>query len=359
MILSSLFTALALAQSTAQEPAAPAKEGAPAVQGPENGWTDIDGVLLVINDDILTRGRLRQTFLQRAQEANAHTEEDQRRIWNDLYNATIRERVEIQAGEAMGFDKAQIDRFARDDFEHFTKRRGGVVGLAKELEKEGLTAEELKEMRRNSIYSELWEDSVTGRGASTAARASRDRYVRPGLIQFEYGLTLEIPALLSTIGGNEGELRVQQLVLDATAFETIERAHDLAVQLRRRIVDGEDMGAVVRQYSVAGKNDGVIVGVSPSSFVRVYPGASDFIATAKNGDTSDPILVESGKNRGYLILRVLDRKGAEVPSLESPAVQARLVERLQKKVDDYRIELALHRALASSYIWRAEPPKTR
>ncbi|MBI5362795.1 MAG: hypothetical protein HZA53_06420 [Planctomycetes bacterium] len=358
MILTTLFTALALAQSSAQTPAAPAQEGAAAVQGPENGWKDVDGVLLVINDDLLTRGRLLQTFLQRKQEANERTEEGQKRIWNEIYNATIRARVEVQAGEAMGFDKAQIDRFARDDFERYTKHMGGVVGLGKELEKIGLTAEEFREQRRNSIYSELWEDSVTGRGASTAARASRDRFVRPGLIQFEYGLTLEIPSWLPTIGGSEGELRVQQLVLDAAAFETLERAHDLAVQLRRRIVDGEDMGAVVRQYSISGQNDGVVVGVSPSSFARVYPSAAGFVATAKNGDTSDPILVESGKDRGYLILRVLDRKGAEVPSLESPAVQQRLVERLQKKLDDYRIELALSRALANSYIWRAEPPKT-
>lgn len=362
MILLAVLTASVLASSRAQDPAPAANDarpqGPPAVdQGPPAGWQEADRILLVINDDILTRGQLARTFARRAKDANARTPDDQRKVWNELFTATIRERVEKQAGEAMGLDKAQVDRFARDDFERLTQRLGGIVGLSKALERDGITAEELKAVRRDAIYADLWKDSITGRGASAAARPSRDRYVRPGLLQFEYDLAVAVPARLAAIGGSEGELRIQQLLLDAASFESLERARDLALQLRQRIADGEDMGQLVRQYSVATEKDGVLVAASPSSVARVFPGAASFVQSAKPGDVSDAILVESGKARGYLLLRLLERKPAEVPPLASPAVQKKVGDDLQKQIDEYRIESALRRAIASSYIWQAEPPK--
>ncbi|MBK7875045.1 MAG: hypothetical protein IPJ77_04720 [Planctomycetes bacterium] len=346
----------AKADTGARTPSEP--DGAVA-QGPASGWQEADRILLVINDDLLTRGQLLRAFARRAREQNVRTPEDQRRIWNELFTATIRDRVQKQAGEAMGFDKAQIDRFARDDFERLTQSRGGVVGLTKALEKDGITAEELKELRRDAIYADLWKDSITGRGASTAARQSRDRYVRPGLVRFEYQLAVDSPARLAAIGGSEGELRVQQLVVDAAGFDTLERARELATQLRRRIVDGEDMSALVRQYSRVTDGDGVLVAASPSSLVRLFPGAADFVEHGKNGDVSDAILVENPRARAFVILRLLERKPAEVPPLDSHEVQRMVSEKLQKEIDDYRIELALRRAIASSYIWQADPPKAR
>ena len=344
--------------ATVQDPAA--AQGAPsAAQGPSDEWKEVDRVLLVINDDILTRGRMLRSYLRRASEQNARTGEDQRRIWTELYTNTIRDRVQRQAGEAMGFDKAQIDRFARDDFERLTDHLGGVVALTKALEKDGLTAEELKEIRRESIYSDLWKDSITGKGASTAARPSRDRFVRPGLIAFEYELDKLSPARLAAIGGSEGELQVQQLLLDASAFDTLERARDLATQLRRRIVDGEDMGALVRQYSRVTEKDGVLVSASPSSLVRLYPGAADVVEHGKTGDVSDAILVENARGRAFVVLRLLERKPAEVPALGSIEVQRKVADNLRQETDDYRVEVALRKAIAGSYIWQAEPPKGR
>lgn len=351
MIFGLLLSLLVAAQSPAPAPDASAVDGGP--------WATIDGVLLVINEDLLTRSRLGQAYQQAARDRNPRTPEDRARIWNEVYNASIRERLEVQSGKAMGFDDAQIDRFVRDDFDHFTRTRGGVIEFAKDLERDGITAEQFKELRRDGIYSELWENSVTGRGVSAKARPSRDRYVRPGRVRFEYELLLEAPGLMKTIGGSEGEIRVQQLVLDTSAFETLERAHDLAIQLRRRIVDGEDMTALVRQYSVPTPNDGIVVAESPSSLARAVPAAREFLLASKPGETSDPFLLESGKDRGYVLLRVLDRKAPEVPKLSDPGVQARIATRLQKQIDEYRVKTALDRTVAASYIWRAEPPKTQ
>lgn len=340
-------------------PSAPVQQDAAGAQGPSNDWQEVDRILLVINDDLLTRGQLLRAFARRAHEQNARTAEDQRRIWNELFTATIRDRVQKQAGESMGFDKAQIDRFARDDFERLTRSRGGVVGLAKALEKDGITAEELKEIRRDAIYADLWRDSITGKGASTAARPSRDRYVRPGLLRFEYQLAVDSPARLEAIGGTEGELRVQQLVVDAAAFDSLERARELTTQLRSRIVDGEDMGALVRQYSRMTDKDGVLVAAGPSNLVRLYPGAADFVEHARTGDVSDAIPVDTGRARGFVILRLLERKAPEVPALGTTDVQKKVGEKLQQEIDDFRIESALRRAIASSYIWQSEPPKPR
>src|SRR5262249_7573361 len=155
---------------------------------------------------------------------------------NELLTRRVRDQLQVQAGRTMGFDPEQIKRFVRDDLEHFTERFNGVVGFAKMLESEGTSAEEVRNDREEYVYAKLWDPAITGKAAAAAAsRPSRDRFVRPGLLQFEHRRLLDRPEALATIGGHGVRVVVQQLLLDTSSFAEKSAARALADELRARI----------------------------------------------------------------------------------------------------------------------------
>lgn len=345
--------ALALLVALAQEPAAPRPTG----EDPGQGWQDADRVLLVINDDILTFVQLHKPYRRLAREENVRTPEGRRKLWAELLDNTVRMRIATQAGEALGFDKALIDHHAREDFNRTKRTRGGVVEMSKWLVEQDLTAEELKEQKRNGIYAMLWEEAVTGRGVSAAARPSRDRYVRPGLLRFKHQIALATPGALARIGGRDDEFELQHLFVDASDFDRPERARELAAQLRSRIVDGEDMSELVRKYDADTPNDGILAKFSRAALEGVFPGIETFLRNAKEGDVSDVVALDNGRRRGFVLFRLHARTAAQVPDLAEPEVQEKIRELIQKELDEQRIDAAMHKAMAGSFVWEGELPR--
>jgi hypothetical protein len=343
---------LALAQTT---PAGPASSPAPAA---DVGWNDLDRVLLIINDDILTFVQMLRPFREMAREENVRTQEGQARLWSDLYVKTIRMRVATQAGQSMGFDEALIDYHAREDFKNFVRVRGGPSEMTKWLEQRDMTAEELKKAKRDSIYAGLWEEAVTGRGASTSGRPSRDRFVRPGLLRFKHQVALATPGGLARIGGKDDEYELQLLFVDVADFDRPERAREVAMQLRSRIVDGESMDELVDQYDPGSTDHGRLPRSSRVALERTFPRIGAFLTAAKVGDVSDVLAIETTSRKGFALLRMHGRTSAEVPDLAAQEVQRKLHDAVQRELDDSRIEMAMRQAMAGSYVWEADLPKS-
>jgi hypothetical protein len=363
MSLSIALLVLALAQDPFPPPSGdpgartPAAEPARMPQD-RSRWRLVDAAIVVVNEDIITVGALTRQVARRARELNVQSEEALAKVWSEVATTAVSSRLKVQAGRNMGFDEAQIDRFAREDFERWTERQGGVVGLTQFLESENLGVEEFRDYRRDLIYAELWEDSITGEGISVAARPSRDRFVRPGMLRFEYSLAGEVPGRAEAIGGHTEQIDFERLVLpfDPRDPAAQERARELATTLRRRILDGEDLARIVEQYALDKDTAGRSGLVEIASARRLYPEADAFFVSARPGDVSEPTLTDRRGRRGYVILRLNARKAAELPSLSDVEVQRKVAENCQKEIDEYRKEFARRQAEARSYIWQAPPP---
>lgn len=347
----------ALLQTPAAQVPAPAPSAAssPAAEhdGDAAGWTTLDRVVIVVNDDIVTRGQLsgRYALALRNGLERPKTQAEQDAFVSEIAHDAIVTRLKAQAGEALGFDPAQVERIQKNDLERAIKARGGVVNFSEFLSSRGITAEDFRLMRRDFIFTELWEDAITGSGASVSSRPSSDRYVRPGLIRFEYENAKLDPALLAEIGGRAETVHFRWLLLIANDESQLPVKLNLAQQLRAQIVDGADMEGVVENYSrVRGKDSDITTELATA--LRVVPQAAAFFRTARPGDVSDPMPYRSGEARGYALYRLEDRKPSEVPPLDSLEVQQKLARRLQTDFDQQRIEAALQRAWKNSYVWQ-------
>lgn len=356
MTFTSLLALCALLQTPPAEnpPPVAGPQAAPSASATNNdGWESLDRVVIVVNDDIVTRGQLsgRYLFALRSGMEKPKTQAEQDAFVSEIAHDTIVTRLKAQSGEALGFDPAQVERIQKNDLERAIKARGGVVNFSEFLTSRGLTAEDYRLLRRDFIFTELWEDAITGSGASVSARPSSDRYVRPGLIRFEYENARLDPVLLAEIGGRAETVRFRRLVLVARDESQLPKVLELAEQLRGQIVDGVDMEGLVDTYSAArGKDSDITTEVARA--IRVIPQAASYLTAARPGEVSDVLPFRGENTRGYALYRVEERKPGEVPSLDDREVQQKLARRLQTGFDQQRIEAALQRAWKNSYVWQ-------
>lgn len=351
MILHAFLAAAALVQ----DPAAPPRSSAE----PAGQWKVVDAAILIVNEDIITAGELTRQVIRRAKEVNARDDATLSRVWQEVASTAVSARLRVQAGRNMGFDEAQIDRYARENFERWTDRHNGVVGLTKFLAEEQITVDEFKELQRDRIYSELWEDSITGEGVSVAARPSRDRFVRPGKLRFEHERAKLSPARAEAIGGRTDQVDFERVLVpyDASEPGAAARAKDAVLTLRERIVAGEDIERVLAALAIDAK---ALTRSGPTETARarrILVEADAFLATAAPGDVSEPIAIERNGSRGWILLRMDARQPAEIPPLSDVAVQRKLAEACRKEIDEFRKELARRQVEARSYIWQAPPPE--
>lgn len=347
-----------IAVTLLQDPSAPPASGA-AQPARSSEWRVVDAAIVVVNEDIITIGALSRQVARRVRELNIRDDNSAvQRVWNEVATAAVSSRLKVQAGRNMGFDEAQIDRYARDDFERFTERQGGVVGLTKFLESENLPVDEFRDFRRDLIYAELWEDSITGEGVSTAARPSRDRYVRPGSLRFEYNLAGEMPGRAEAIGGHGEQIDFERVVVpfDDRDPGAQARAKDLATSLRQRALDGEDLGQLVEKSGLDKDSLQRSGSTEIATARRVYPEADRFFVSARPGEICEPILMNRRDKHGYMLLRMDARQPAEIPPLSDVGVQRKVASICQKEFDDFRKEIARRQVEARSYIWQAPAP---
>ena len=342
--------------SSSQAPAGSA--GAPA--GP-TGWRDLDRVILIVNEEMLTFGELTRALARENRARPFASENDANEVASRFQVARVREALRIQAGQDLGLDPTQVDRLARDNLDRRQEEMGGSAQMAAFLEANDMTLYEMKEFLRDRICAEFWDNYITGGGSvGQQARPSRDAYVRPGYLLYAHRQCLEHPELLPRIGGQAQAVVLQQLFLDASSTASAgneDAARALAEDLRQRIVGGEDMAELVEKYN-AFKNttqkQGLTEPLVESRLQQLDPSVAAFVAESKPGDVSE-VLDYRFKDHDFLrIVRLVERTTPSVPDLATFAVQKKISERIREDLSEWRLEQAFKGLFRDAYVWPQE-----
>ena len=362
MTTSLLFAALLAlgARQSAPAPGAPAAGTAEA--RPEEGWALVDRVEIVVNEDIVTRRSLMREMMLLQRKGQLTSQSNPREAEGEVRTNALKRLLAVQAGEKMGLDRALVDRqvnqFLRRQRDHFD----GVVGLAEHLESRDIDAQDHRREVERDLYQLFWTNYVTGEGPATqGARISVDRYVRPGLRLFEYRNLIAQPEQLPAIGGHPQRVTVQLLYLDPGAIGVdLAAARKLAVQLRERVLDGEDMALLNDQYGASKKRSSFQPEpLDEARLKQLDPALGEFVAGAQPGDVSE-VMTYATKERGEIwrIVRLVAREESAVPDIGSLDVQHRLTELYDRTLADYRLETAFGGLFRAAYVWQPEPGRS-
>ena len=340
--------------SRAPAATAPARQDAstPAAEG---GWEMLDGVEMVVDEDIVTLRQLRREVELLRRRGQVTKTDDMRAIVADVKTLSIRRRLSVQAGERMGVDRAIIERQVRLRLEREAERMQGVVGLSEYLHSRDIDAQRHRREIEEEAYQHIWTDYVTGEGpAPQASRVSVDRYVRPGQLLFEWRHLVAQPQGLPAIGGRPQSVVLQFLIVDPhTSGVEPDRARRLAIQLRERILDGEDMAELNRQYGAA-KNSFQPPPMDEARLKQVEPALGAFVEHAREGDLSEVMAYASSKGPAWRIVRLVSREAPVVPALESIDVQTKLVDLYTNDLTEYRLSSGFDDLFRAAYVWPPE-----
>lgn len=339
MIALLLATVLAL-----QDPAPPAP--------PTGGWRDVDGVVYVINEDIVT---LRGLQKQLAQYMRKNPGLDQNRARDMLSGEIVRNAVGSQAGEAMGIDAALVRRSVRDYERRVIESKGGVDQYTASLAADGTTAEEVRSDIQKYVLREMWESSRTGLGPNQQQKIIADRWIRPGTLRLTYTQIAENPALVSRIGGDSSKVVLQVLEIDPAKVGGTAQLESSAASVRARIAAGSsdfeaefnNLGLASGSWRPAGPFDEANLGNTDPELAR-------FVASAKPGEVL-PVLRPHGEIKTWRVVRLVERIPAHVPAFKSALVQRTIRDLLQSVLDGRRLDVARKLQYESSYIWPSTP----
>jgi hypothetical protein len=359
MLLSAL--ALVLVQSPSPNGGSPSGVGPAASDTPTPAELHVfDEVVQIVNENMLTS----VTFI-RAMRFESHgrgfaNEREQMDAQKKIQVETVKTALRIQAGQDMGLDPAQVDREARNWIES-RRELLGQDAFAEMLRKSSMTLYEYQEFIRDRLYSEFWENHVTGSGpVGQGERQSRDRFVRPGYMLFRYREAIKHPVTLEKIGGRDQSVIVQQLILDPRDFGGLEAARTQAGDLRRRILAGEDdMSDLVDRYGALKTNHGIENPHPEELIAKADPGLAGFIAEAKPGDVSEVLELTTKGRTGIRLARLVDRLPALVPEMSSIDTQKKLEKGLKSELSEWRKDQAYGVLYKSSYVWPTGEERSR
>jgi hypothetical protein len=356
-----LLLAMLSLQDPAVGPPAPPGQPAPAPQPAaasapartEGGWRELDRVVMVVNQDIITSSRLSLSLAQLMRTRKLSSDTERRAAEMQILGERVRERLAVQAGANLGIDEKLIERRVQENLDRLRERENGTVGLARFLQSRDVSAQEAPRLLKEDIYSQIWHDGVTGEGPGALGRVVADRYVRPGALPMFYRMALERPADLEAIGGSVARVKFQQIVLDVAQSGGEEPARALAAALKARVEAGEDMGSLARNYGTAREGDGVSE-AEQARLRELFPEIEAFTSKAAAGQVSDPIASSLRGKPLLRVVRLLERTEARVPDLTDATVQEKLRKRALERLDQSRLEQAYAGLLRSSYVWPPE-----
>ncbi len=336
--------------------ASPLAQDAAAASPPpsEEGWKDLDRVVVIVNEDIFTYRRLQQQLVKAKNKLGLEGKDALQQAQGEILTAGVRERLWIQAGLDLGVDPEQVQRMARNELERLEERFDGVVGLSEYLKSLGIEPTDARDEIKDIVYKDLFDDYTTGDSPTAIGRLSRDTFVRPGLCRFHFRNALASHRDLAQIGGKPQEVVLQFLIVDPKHFEDVEAGRVLADQLRERIQAGEDMGDLNEQYGGAKRNRGVTEPFDESRLALADPSLVAFVRDARPGDVS-PVMEYRKENLStWRLVRLVDRTPGVIPEFTSPEVQKALLKSLSDGRREYRRDMAFRRLIKGSYVWPPE-----
>lgn len=321
---------------------------------PSDGWKELDRVVVIVNEDILTQRALQRDLQRIKNKQGLEGKNALQQAQNDILTQHVREKLWVQAGQDLGVEPAQVQRLVKDNLERLEDRYDGVVGLSNFLTSRDLDSNEAREQLQDDVYSKLWDHNITGDGPTALGRISRDTYERPGLCRFHYRNASASRRDLAQIGGRPQEVVVQFLILDPRHFDDPEKGRELAGQLRQRIVDGEDMGQLNERFGGLKRNQGLTDPLDEARLAQFDPAIGEFLRDARPGDLSQVMEYRTENQSTWRLVRLVDRTPAQIPDFATPEVQNALLRTLEDGRREYRREEAFKRLFKGSYIWPPE-----
>jgi hypothetical protein len=339
-----LFAVLCCSQQT---PAA----GPNAAPASDAGWRDLNRVAQIVNEEMLTSRAIVHSIVRENQRRHFANEGEAQEAETQFRLDHVKAALAVQAGQDLGLEPAQVDRRVKDYLERMKEELQGSAGMAAYLKNKDMTLLEEQDQDRDMLYARFWSNYVTGEGPVGDARQSRDRFVSPSYMRYSYRQCLEHPERLREIGGKGQEVVLQQLDIDPQSAGGPEQGRALAEELRRRIVDGEDMGDLVERYGAMKNRRGMNEPLEESRLRRFDSAVGAFLVEAKPGDVSDVMEYKRKDSMRFRIWRLVERTTAVVPDLTVFVVQKRLADRIQKDLSDWRREQAYGVLSRASYVW--------
>lgn len=332
----------------------------------EAEWIELDHVVLIVNQDILTYRALVRDLKAALAERPTRDKSEMQQLQSSITTRRTEELLAKQAGRDMGFDEKLVERNVADRFEGAIATNSGVVGLSNVLQAKSKTPEELRDDIRERLYGRLWIDAVTGQGAGLTERPSRDRYVRPGQLRFRYERALGEPKTLQALGGGPELVRVQTLNLDPDAHGGLEATIQLAAAHARAIAEGADMTELVREHGAVKTNDGIGEPVELARLRSVAPALGSFIDARPSdparwpGYVSAPTVVGEKAGKPLVqIARIHSITPPRAPEFGTIATQNAMSRLVQDDLDRYRLERGFSKLYRAAYVWTGEDENSR
>lgn len=319
-----------------QDPAAPKAE-----------WKELDGIVNVINEDVVTR----RGFLKRLRQyLRDNPGTDPGRARDQLSLEIVRATVGAQAGEAMGIDANLIKRSVRDYEKRMIEARGGVDQYAAFLAQNEQTAEEMREEIGKYVLRDVWESSRTGKGPNQQQKVIADRYVRPGTLRFAYSQIAHDPRLVSVIGGSPSKVVLQILEVDPVKVGGTAQTGEMAQKIRDRIASGQSDFEPESGFALSNTTTGEREPFDESALAGVDEALAKAVAAARPGEVLAPIPPRD-KTPQWRVVKLVRRIPAAVPAFAADGVQKTMRDLIEGRLDARRLELAQRQQYDGSYIW--------
>lgn len=342
---------------------------ATAQGGPEapdlTKWTQLDQVMIAVNTDALTMNAIHRKVAQRMSELEISTEEDFIRLRDQVVQEEVRDILEHQAGQDMGFDPARVEAITRQMYQDEIREMGGISKMGDQLTIEGQTGREKQEGITSELYVQSWKNSVTGRDAGPAGRPYVDRFVRPSRVSQIYKRMAKTGAnieFLEDLGAKPALYELQALLLSARDFTTLEKAEKRAIEARQALgLGAADWDELIDQ--IGAYPDRGVVGPLPLLTIQgaLDPGNGALVEfvleQVENAYTgvmpfAPPDRVTGRRTvQGFVIYRFLGFEPAVLPGFNDPGVQKILTRGIQWETDQRLIAEALIELEKKAYVW--------
>lgn len=305
----------------------------------------LDGVAMQAGESLITLSELQRAKDRVMARANVKREEEAqltRRLLRQLWDI----RLEEQMGQELGLDPEAVERQTRA-FLARERHDKGLDLFLEEVAQGGQDALEAEGDAARDMYRRLWEYSKTGTAAA-GRRATVDRFLRPGELRFLY--TDKLDELAPTL------VQLQILVVSTRAAGNAEQARQTCEDARERVLEGEDMAALVDEFGASLRDTHGLLQYAPAAMIP-DPGLRAFAQRAEIGELSvveplvDPRTGQRDPELGFQLVRLADRR-------ESPQLlfdDQRVQHTLRQVSNDSQRERILERERArlrrESYSW--------
>jgi hypothetical protein len=313
----------------------------------DEGWRQLDAVVFLAGDEPITLSDVtRHVFrLQQRHGFSVSTEAERLESTNIALEELIVLTLEAQAGEDRDANPIEFEE-RLNRFLDARRQDRPLVDYVDSLEEQGLSPQAERDINKAGYYRSSFR--LQGK---EGPRPTRDGNVRPGEL-FEYYRTSADRLL-----GGAPSFRFQDLVIQVEQVGGAEEARELATELRERLLEGEDFGALHDHYGTTeAATRGVTRMFGPD---ELPPGdVRSFGEEARVGDVSAVLALpdrrEPGKVLGFRVLKLYERiPGRPAPPFATAPAQEALRTWAEDQRDDAWLAVARARLRRTAHLWPA------